>query len=154
MEVDQAVCSGPDCPHPPSLWGAALPLGRGRGDESALQREMGVASRHLLTAEGAGVLRSERCCTMVLACGTAPCLSILPAQVRYPLLLLKVEGVSSPESPPLLQKVAGREAVSWSGMGSLCLPLWYTPRAEGEGGRGFRALGRIPGPLPSPTIRY
>lgn len=101
MEVDQAVCSGSDCPHPPSLWGAALPLGCGRGGESALQSEMGAASRHPLAAGAVGteVLWNERCCTMVLACGTVPCLS-LP---RYPLLLLKAEGVSSPESPPLLQ---------------------------------------------------
>lgn len=31
MEVDQAVCSGSDCPHPPSLWGAALPWVVGEG---------------------------------------------------------------------------------------------------------------------------
>lgn len=57
MEVDQAVCSGSDCPHPPSLWGAALPLGRGRGGESALQSKMGAASRHHPLAAGAGWAR-------------------------------------------------------------------------------------------------
>lgn len=70
---------------------------------------------------------------MVLACGTVPCFSLLPGQV--PPILLKAERVSSPESPPLLWYVTSREAVSWSGMGSLALLLWYTPHAEGEGGR-------------------
>lgn len=84
MEVDQAVCSGSDCPHPPSLWGAALPLDRGRGGESALQSKMGAASRHHPLAAGAGwarVIWSERWCTVVLACGTVPYLSIFPALV-------------------------------------------------------------------------
>lgn len=83
MEVDQAVCSGSGCPHPPPLWGA-LPLCPGREGESALQGEMGAASRHHPLAAGAGWARvtwGERCCTMVLACGTVPCLSIFPALV-------------------------------------------------------------------------
>lgn len=45
MEVNQATCSGSDCPHPPPLWGAALPLGRGRGGESALQSKKGAAKQ-------------------------------------------------------------------------------------------------------------
>lgn len=84
MGEDQTVCSASDCPHPPSLWGAALPLCPGKEGESALQSEMEAASRHHALAAGAEwgrVIWSERCCTMVLACGTVPCLSIFPALV-------------------------------------------------------------------------
>lgn len=88
---------------------------------------------------------------IVLACGTVPCFSLLPGQV--PPILLKAERVSSPESPPLLWYVTSREAVSWSGMGSLALLLWYAPHAEGEGGGvplpPSYALGKTPGPPPT-----
>lgn len=84
------------------LCGEPCPCVMGEG-ESALQGKMGAASRHQPLAAGAGwwarVIWSESCCTMVLACGTVTCLSSLP---WYPLLLLKAEGVSSPEFPPLL----------------------------------------------------
>lgn len=103
MEVDQAVCSGSHCPHPPSLWGVALPLGHGRGGESALQSKMGAASRHHPLAAGAGwarVIWSKRCCTVVLACGTVPCLSTFPALVS--LAFAEGGGNFFSESPPLL----------------------------------------------------
>lgn len=60
-------------------------------------------------------------------CGTVPCLSIFPALVSP--AFAEGSGSFFSSITTLLQKVVGREAMRWSGMGSLALPLWYTPGA-------------------------
>lgn len=117
--------------------------------ESALQSERGAASRHPLAAGAgwAGVLWSERCCTVVLACGAAPWFSIFPALVSPAF----AEGRGSFSSwIPTLSAVScwqGSCELVWDGQPGPPTVVHNSCRGTG---RGFRALGRIPGPPPIP----
>lgn len=65
------------CGEQPCLW----VVGEGVKVPCRVRREQPAGIPLAAGAGFARVMRSRRCCTMVLACGTVPCLSILPALV-------------------------------------------------------------------------
>lgn len=86
MEADQAVCCGSDCPHPPSLWGEALPcrvVGEGVKVPCRARWEQPAGIPLAAGAGWTGVLWSEGCCTLTwsLPVVLVACLSLFPGPI-------------------------------------------------------------------------